>query len=288
VEPDEQLEWERRAGRPAGIATLIAGGALLVGVVLSARAAGDDAFETYLNIHDDPSLILLPNIVQAIGYLLTAYGLWYLVRATTPRRTELATPSKIMVILGPVATAIALVLTALAVLDVAQAAADVVRPPRAEKARDDVLEDLQKDSSLITAATIVTYVSRLAFGFALVLVALNAMRAGLLSRFLGILGIIGGVLSVLFGGAGVILAFWLVALGIVFMDRWPNGRGPAWDAVEAIPWPSAADQRAALEEEYADEGEIEEEDEDVEQEEEAEPAAQPHPVSKKRKRKRRG
>ena len=288
MEPDEQLEWERRAGRPAGIATLIAGGALLVGVVLSARAAGDDAFETYLNIHDDPSLILLPNIVQAIGYLLTAYGLWYLVRATTPRRTELATPSKIMVILGPVATAIALVLTALAVLDVAQAAADVVRPPRAEKARDDVLEDLQKDSSLITAATIVTYVSRLAFGFALVLAALNGMRAGLLSRFLGILGIIGGVLSVLFGGAGVILAFWLVALGIVFMDRWPNGRGPAWDAVEAIPWPSAADQRAALEEEYADEGEIEEEDEDVEQEEEAEPAAQPHPVSKKRKRKRRG
>jgi hypothetical protein len=263
---------------------LIAGGALLVGVVLSARAAGDDAFETYLNINDDPSLILLPNIVQAIGYLLTAYGLWYLVKATTPRRSELATPSKIMSILGPIATAIALVLTALAVLDVAQAAADVVRPPKAEKARDDLLEDLQKDSSLITAATIVTYVSRLAFGFGLVLAALNAMRAGLLSRFLGILGIIGGVLSVLFGGAGVILAFWLVAVGILFLDRWPSGRGPAWDEVEAIPWPSAADQRAALEEEYA---EVEEVEPEEEEEEEEESAMEPHTSSKKRKRKRR-
>jgi len=292
VEPDEQLKWERRAGPPAGIALLIAGTLLLLGAILSARTAGDDAFDTYLKIHKDPGLILVPNIVQAIGYLLTAYGLWYLVRATAARRAELAGPSRVMAILGPVATALALVLTALAVLDVAQAAADVVRPPKAEKARDDLLENLQKDSGQITAATIVTYVSRLAVGFALVIAALNGMRSGLLSRFMGILGIIAGVLSAVFGGASFILAFWLAALGVIVLDRWPNGRGPAWDEVEAIPWPSAMDQREAVQPELEDE--YEEEDDEAEDHEEdgvedsgEESAATPHPVSKKRKKKRR-
>src|SRR5215208_680930 len=150
-----------------------------------------------------------------------------------------------MAVLGPVATAVALVLTALAVLRVADQVADVVKPPRTEKARDDLLENLQQDSGLITAATVLTYVARLALGFALVLASLNAMRAGLLSRFAGVLGIVAGVLSAVLGGAGFILAFWLAAVGVIFLDRWPNGRGPAWAEVEAIPWPSAADQRAA-------------------------------------------
>ena len=37
--------------------------------------------------------------------------------------------------------------------------------------------------------------------------------------------------------------FWTVALGVLFLDRWPNGRGPAWSVVEAIPWPTAAQIR---------------------------------------------
>ena len=39
--------------------------------------------------------------------------------------------------------------------------------------------------------------------------------------------------------------FWIVALGMLFLNRWPNGRGPAWSVVEAIPWPTAADAQAA-------------------------------------------
>ena len=291
VEPDEQLEWEQRAGRPAGIAALLAGTLLLLGAILAARGRGDDAFDTYLNIHDDASLILAPNIVQAIGYLFTAYALWYLVGATTPRRPELAKPSKVMAILGPLANAVAVILTALAVIDIASAVADVVRPPRSEDARDDLLEDLQGDSGVVTAAAIASLVGRIALGFALLLASLNAMRAGLLSRFTGILGVISGILTVLFGGASFFLAFWLAAIGAIFLDRWPSGRGPAWDEVEAIPWPSAMDkQRAAMEaageddEEYA---EHEDDEEYAEEEEEEEPASEPHPSSNKRKKKRR-
>ena len=301
MQPDEQLEWEQRAGRPAGASMLAAGVLLLLSVLLSARAAGDDAFDTYLSINDDASLILLPNIVQAIAYLLMAYGLWYLARSTAARRPELAAPTRVMALLGPVATAIALVLTALAVLEVAQAAADVARPPRGEEARDNLLEDLQSDSGLLTAASIVTYVSRIALGFALVLGSLNAMRAGLLSRFLGVLGIIAGALSVLFGGAGVIVAFWLGATGLIFMNRWPGGRGPAWEVVESIPWPTAADRhRAELEERgelvkpdengHDDEVLVDDDDDEddlVEHDEDSQPATVRHPSSKKRKRKKR-
>jgi hypothetical protein len=31
--------------------------------------------------------------------------------------------------------------------------------------------------------------------------------------------------------------FWLGAMGVLFMNRWPGGRGPAWETGEAEPWP---------------------------------------------------
>src|SRR5256885_298642 len=67
-------------------------------------------------------------------------------------------------------------------------------------------------------------------------VSLNAMLAGLLSRFMGVLGIILGVLFVLpLIASPVIQLFWLLALGVLFIDKWPGGRGPAWEAGEAVP-----------------------------------------------------
>jgi hypothetical protein len=291
VQPDKQLEWERRAGPPAGIAMLIAGTLILLSLILGGRAAGKDLFDTYLKIDEDPSLILVPNIVQAIGFLLAAYGLSYLVRVTRPRRAELARPSRILTIVGPVATAIAVVVTAFAIIKVAEHVAEIAHPPRGEDARDNVIEDLQQDSSGIVAATVASYAARLALGFGLLLASLNAMRAGLLSRFSGILGIAAAVLGTLLGGLGLfVLAFWLAVVGVIFLDRWPNGRGPAWDEVEAIPWPSAMDQAAVVEDEPAEDEEDEPEAEEpqlVNDDDEAEPAATPHPVSKKRKKKKR-
>jgi hypothetical protein len=78
--------------------------------------------------------------------------------------------------------------------------------------------------------------------------ALNAMRVGLLPRWMGILGMFTGLL-ILLPGAGLVLevipAFWIVMLGILFSGRWPNGEPPAWAAGEARPWPSQAEMRQA-------------------------------------------
>jgi hypothetical protein len=74
------------------------------------------------------------------------------------------------------------------------------------------------------------------------------MRVGLLTRWMGILGVFTGVLVFLpIGGVSfeIIPAFWIVMLGILFGGRWPNGDPPAWASGEARPWPSQAEMRAA-------------------------------------------
>jgi len=82
--------------------------------------------------------------------------------------------------------------------------------------------------------------AQLALGFAFVMICLNAMRVGLLSRFMGILGIIVGVLFVvpLAPGPPVVQSFWLTALAALFAGRWPSGIPPAWTTGRAVPWPS--------------------------------------------------
>ncbi len=102
-----------------------------------------------------------------------------------------------------------------------------------------------------TANVVVQYLSLLA-GLALaagtITVMLGAQRVGLLPRWMGILGVITGLLLFLpIGGAQlqIIPAFWLVMAGILLIGKWPGGDPPAWEAGEARPWPSAAEQRAA-------------------------------------------
>ncbi|MEN3281081.1 MAG: hypothetical protein V7607_2221, partial [Solirubrobacteraceae bacterium] len=79
----------------------------------------------------------------------------------------------------------------------------------------------------------------LALGFAFVLISLNAMRVGLLTRFMGVLGIIVGVTFVLpLDQQGIIRVFWLGALGVLFLGRMPSGMPKAWTTGSAEPWPS--------------------------------------------------
>jgi hypothetical protein len=102
-----------------------------------------------------------------------------------------------------------------------------------------------------TANSIIDYVDLLA-GLALaagmIAVMINAMRVGLLPRWMSFLGMFSAILIFLpIGGAELQLvpAFWIVMMGILFSGKWPNGEPPAWNAGEAVPWPSRADMRAS-------------------------------------------
>jgi len=109
-----------------------------------------------------------------------------------------------------------------------------------------------------TANTIVDYVDLLA-GLALaagmISVMINALRVGLVPRWMGILGMFTGLLIFLpIGGAQlqIVPAFWMIMMGVLYAGRWPKsaaagtGEPPAWAAGEARPWPprGGARQRA--------------------------------------------
>jgi hypothetical protein len=85
---------------------------------------------------------------------------------------------------------------------------------------------------------------QLALALAIVMISINAMRVGLLTRFLGYLGVISGALFVLaFVPVPIVQAYWLGALAMLFAGRSPSGTPPAWQSGEAMPWPSPADMR---------------------------------------------
>jgi hypothetical protein len=111
------------------------------------------------------------------------------------------------------------------------------------------------------------------------------MRVGLMTRFIGIIGIIVGVLYVLpiFAGPLIVQIFWLGALAALFLGRWPGGRGEAWETGEPAVWLSASEQRRqALRDERLEEDQGPEPQPQLAED----PESRPHPVSKKRRRKR--
>jgi hypothetical protein len=78
----------------------------------------------------------------------------------------------------------------------------------------------------------------------------GSMRAGLLPRWLSVLGIFAGLLFLPLFGANtlqLIPTFWMVATGILLLGRLPGGDPPAWAAGEARPWPTQAEVRAERE-----------------------------------------
>jgi hypothetical protein len=94
------------------------------------------------------------------------------------------------------------------------------------------------------AVAYVGILAQFAFAGAFVTIAVSAMRVGLLTRFLGYLGVISAVLFVIpLVPVPIVQVYWLGALAMLFAGRAPNGTPPAWQSGEAMPWPSPAEMR---------------------------------------------
>jgi hypothetical protein len=77
----------------------------------------------------------------------------------------------------------------------------------------------------------------------MVYVPLQALRCGLVTRFLGSLGMALGASMILILPIAVLaMLAWTGFLGLTFVGRVPGGRPPAWGAGKAIPWPRPGDQ----------------------------------------------
>src|SRR3954466_495134 len=234
-EKQEQLEWEARVGRIAGFAAWAAAGLIVValGYRIAALPHGADNVREFLpDVHAHENAFLLSGILTGIGMLAFIPPLLFLYAVTRYRRSELPPVTRILIFLGPILFAICSVWFQ---LRQAHAADEFLASTvKTKKHAEDVLRhSTSAVAGLSLGASIAT-------GLATVLVSMNAMRAGLLSRFMGILGVILGALFVLpLIASPVIQLFWLLALGAMFLNLWPGGRGPAWETGEQVPWPSA-------------------------------------------------
>ena len=291
---EEQLGWERRAARPAAAAAFLSALLGLAGLALGAstlRPAPEDAIEEALLIHENPGATLGSAVLGALSYALLAAVLVYLYRATRYRYPQIPRPAYYLAIAGPITIAALVVVTRVNRINLSHDVADLAPLPGGKEGRK--LAEDTLNGGATAAINGITFVCLIALVAAVVIISLNARRAGLLSSFMSILGVIVGVLMILpLLGPPIVQYFWVTALGLLFLDRLPANRerGPAWDSGEPDPWPTAAEVRAQAlgEAPPPDRGEPEDEaDDDERYEDEPEPVGTPHPRSKKRKRKRR-
>jgi hypothetical protein len=277
VDHSEELEWERRLATPVAVAAILAGILMVQGLFVRAglfedREETEATPDFLLSLHDNAGAFLASAVVEAIGALLLGVVLYYLFRATRYRTPAVPEVFKWLAIIGPVLLAAWLIAYVLDTTDVADQFANGT-PIRGD-AGDERADDLLGDLSPVTLA--LQFAGRLAVAFLYVMIGVRAMRAGLLSRFMGILGVIVGVVLVVqVIPQAIVQLFWLGAIAALVLDRWPNGRGPAWETGEPDPWP-APPSRAAMRR-----------GEEPEQADVAAPEDVPErPASRKRKRKR--
>jgi hypothetical protein len=283
MDRQSQLEWEGRLRIPAGAAAIAAVLLSLGSVIAQSQAfpenPGSRARDALRVIDENTGAFLAASVFRALSYLAIGFVLWYLFIAVRHRRPELPAWLMPLIYFGPVVLAAATVLITLGQLDAASEF--ISQGPRTERRADDLIADLSAVPQVFGLA------GSFAFAVSLVLVSMNAMRVGLLTRFLGIIGvIIGGliVLPLVPGVREIVQIFWLGSLAAVILGFWPGGRGRAWETGTAEVWPSAAEQRRQA---------LRERDEEIE-EPESEPEPDPdleqrpeHPTSKKRRKKRR-
>jgi hypothetical protein len=273
-EKQAQLEWEARAGRLAGYAAWFAAALIIAAMAyrIAALPHGANNVQEFLpEVKAHKNAFLVSGILTGLGMVAFIPTLYYLYRATSFRRKELPAITRILLVAGPILFAICAVWFQ---FRQAHAADQFVAGSVKTKKH---AEDLLRNATTVVAG--LSLAASIATGLATILISLNAMRAGLLSRFMGIMGILLGGLFVLpLIASPIIQLFWLIALGALFLNKWPGGRGPAWETGEEVPWPSAQDRLAPP-------GDAEDEDE-LEPEPVGDGGQQPNPRASRKRKKR--
>jgi hypothetical protein len=240
----EILEREKRGQRLAGFSAVAAAPLYIISVALdqsgSVPIAGLDT-ERYRAIHDASTQLLASTLLRSLAFAALVPPLLYTFRAAQARSERVNGAMVGFVFIGPILLAVQGIVTWIAQT---QVASDFVSQAGPSGDVYTLLDDLIDNSSIFDVASNLLFPALLGLIVVMVYVPLQAMRAGLLSRFFATLGMALGVSSLFIVPALSLLALmiWFGWLGFTILDKVPKGRPPAWDAGEAIPWPKPGEQ----------------------------------------------
>ena len=240
----EQVAWEAKAGRVAAGAAALSLALFVAGSVYGLTAETRRQPRTLGDLGPlarDPLEFVVPAVIAGIAFALLGIVLGFLYKVVKHRRPQVPSAAFALLVFGSIVAAVTLIAQRIDIVNAAQDFAATGGNPRAP-----VTGELRGRVPLqiILGLNLGAY---LALGLSTVLISIAAMRAGLLSRFLGILSVV-AALSLLLPllPLQVLFMFWLGALAALFVDRWPGGRGPAWASGEPLPWPSVAERNAEI------------------------------------------
>ncbi|MBV9364644.1 MAG: hypothetical protein JO286_19390 [Solirubrobacterales bacterium] len=241
--PEQRVEYESRARMRQAAIAAAAGILLMAAVLVQIGGPHVNVNEKTLGLiteHKRFTRDLIGSFVAAASLLALGWTLHWLWGAARARASNIRPPFMGWIAAaGAVIQAISVVLYA---VFFGNAASDFVSHGSQTWPEANAL--LSKGP--LVAAQIGNYLGLLLLAVGFTLTSLNAMRVGLLTRFLGYLGIIAAVLTIIpLVPIPVVEAYWLLALAYLLSGRWPNAVPPAWSSGRAEPWPSSQELRAA-------------------------------------------
>ncbi|HZO79663.1 MAG TPA: hypothetical protein VFB39_16610 [Solirubrobacteraceae bacterium] len=237
---DSQLQYEARVRTRQAVVAGAAAVLLLGSAVIQLAGPHTTVSEVTLGLifeHRRFALDIVGAVLQAGGWAALAWTLWFLFRCTRAREERVQRFIGYFALAGAPLAAIGIIGYVISYGVVAQqfVTHGAQTYPQANQ--------LMGAASL-SIFQIIDYLGELLLAVGFVMVSLNAMRVGLLTRFLGFLGIIGGVLTLfVITPVPIVQFYWLAALAYLFTGRWPSGVPPAWRSGRAERWPSAQEAR---------------------------------------------
>ncbi len=235
-----QLQYEARMRPRYAVAAGAAGLLLITGAViqqLGPRAPVTELTVELLNAHKAFSTDVIAAIVNALGSIALAATLAFVFGLARARNPRAAPFIRIIAWLGGSLVAVAGVSYAVLIGIKANQFATTGAQTYVEANR-------LTSSSILLVLQLVGQLAALLLTASYVMVALNAMRVGLLTRFMGYLGVFAGVLVLLqVTQVPVVQAYWLIALAVLLSGKWPSGTPHSWESGRAEPWPSSRELR---------------------------------------------
>jgi hypothetical protein len=223
---------ERQLGRWVGIAGLTSVLLTLAALIASASGAhpasagGAQAARQLQDFHRLGSTQAIALLLRVAGLVLViAVGLFW--DRAAQRRGARGRPSLAWLsALAPVLLALALTAGFFALGHVA--AAFSASGPRTDARAHELIDG----SRPLRAAALAEIAARIAFGVWMLALARIAMRAELLTPFLGYFGIGAGIATMVPGLSigDALFAGWISSLALLALGWWPGGRPPAWES----------------------------------------------------------